>query len=86
MYAIRSYYDIYAEMYATDLSDEEQYADKTDEEIKAIALENLDVFFAENNYGVTKQDVIDNTETSKALDTVITSYSIHYTKLYEYCH
>ncbi len=67
---INSTLDIYAEMYATDLSDEEQYADKTDEEIKAIALENLDVFFAENNYGVTKQDVIDNTETSKALDTL----------------
>ena len=56
----------YIEIYATELSADEQYADKSEEEIRLIAEENIDTFFIENGYNATKQDIIYDTELAKA--------------------
>ncbi len=74
--------DTYAEMYATVLSADEAYAEMTEEEIKEYALANLDVFFEENEYGITKQDIIDNVEDTEALDNLfeMTTSSVEVTE------
>lgn len=72
----------YVEMYAKVLVLEEANADLSEEELNALALENLDTFLADGEWGFTKQDIVDDYEATKAQDVLIetTTASIEVTE------
>jgi len=65
---ISSTLNIYAEMYATDLAELPENALLSEEELNALAFENLDTYLTEKDFGISKQAVIENTEDTKALE------------------
>jgi len=58
--------DTYVNMYTADLVLDPVNAELSEEELKALALENIDTYLTDFNVGFKKQDVIDDYETSKA--------------------
>jgi len=58
----------YVNAYVQELSGSEAFAEKSEDEINAYALENLDIYFADYDFGITKQDIINDAETTKAKD------------------
>ncbi|MBN2878103.1 MAG: peptidylprolyl isomerase [Clostridia bacterium] len=79
---ISSTLNIYAEMYATDLAELPENALLSEEELNALAFENLDAYLLEKDFGITKEDVIKNAEDTKALEILynITSSGIEVTE------
>ena len=59
-------FNTYAGQYATELAEQEEFAEMELEELEVYALEHLNEFFEANNFGVTKEDIIDDFNTSKA--------------------
>jgi len=60
--------DTYVVMYAANLAEDPANAELSEEELNALALENLDTFLTDPEYGLgfSKQDIIDDYEASKA--------------------
>lgn len=65
---VSSYLNVYAGMYAAELKLLPENSKKTEEELTAIALENIDIYLAENNFGLTKQSIREEYENTKAQD------------------
>jgi len=63
---IQEVLNTYINMYAEELVLDPKYADMSEDELGAVAYENLDEYFINNDFGMTKQGIIDDYENAKA--------------------
>ncbi|MEX1377605.1 MAG: peptidylprolyl isomerase [Eubacteriales bacterium] len=72
----------YLSTYGTILKAKPEYANMTEEELGVIAYDTLDEYFADLGYEITKQDIIDDAEASKAKEILreLTTKSIEVTE------